>query len=404
MKTYISLILALVLAGPALQAQINLIGATSNPTTGTIEVVRWQAFDSSSVTNYPTPLQGYLMGSSLFDSWNSNYYLTGYTASAAGLFSFNSQTSTQTFGNFSSFSNISEIDMSTGKIYTLIADTVGYIGVYEHDLATGTDSLIGFVYEPNTQGIIVDATAFDANEGILYYAGYDSTGQSCLFGMHVRAVPFYFTKTIMFPPSPAIFTGLQYDNMMNRLYALMTSFDSLWNPLPAVIAEIGTGNGEITEKVELAEFQGYLAGSSSYDQQTGSYLLVGVDTNFLFKMILYNTSGTTYQTGWVPNASEIVCDNYDFARSYYGTTGVTEKSDPQFSLYPVPAENYLTVSVGSHNGSALLQVFDLTGKERLAKELTTGPSRVSVQDLPAGFYITKISHTGGSWSGRLVVR
>jgi hypothetical protein len=43
------------------QAQINLVGASINAGTGQIDIVKWQAFDSASVTPYPTMFVGYYM-------------------------------------------------------------------------------------------------------------------------------------------------------------------------------------------------------------------------------------------------------------------------------------------------------------------------------------------------------
>jgi hypothetical protein len=53
-------------------AQIRLIGASNNFGSGQIEILEWNALDSSSVESYPTELQGYYMGSSLFNAYNSN--------------------------------------------------------------------------------------------------------------------------------------------------------------------------------------------------------------------------------------------------------------------------------------------------------------------------------------------
>ena len=58
---------------------------------------------------------------------NSNYYLTGITSNSSGLLSFNTVTNEATLSPFNTFSNITEIDMSTGKIYNLTSDSIGYI-------------------------------------------------------------------------------------------------------------------------------------------------------------------------------------------------------------------------------------------------------------------------------------
>ena len=110
---------AFLLANLGMNAQINLVGAAYNPSTGGIDIVKWQALDSGSVITIPSFLEGYYFGSSAFDAYNGNYYLTGITADDQGLFSFNTQTNEQELSEFAPFSNVSEFDMSTGKFYDL---------------------------------------------------------------------------------------------------------------------------------------------------------------------------------------------------------------------------------------------------------------------------------------------
>ena len=65
----------LLITNIGLNAQINLVGAATNPSTGMIDMVKWQALDPASVVTVPSILQGYYMGSSAFDAFNGNYYL-----------------------------------------------------------------------------------------------------------------------------------------------------------------------------------------------------------------------------------------------------------------------------------------------------------------------------------------
>ena len=76
MKTVKILFFVFLISGTAAKAQINLIGASGNAN-GTIEIMKWQALDSASLTTYPSSIQGYYMASSAFDAFNSNYYLGG---------------------------------------------------------------------------------------------------------------------------------------------------------------------------------------------------------------------------------------------------------------------------------------------------------------------------------------
>ena len=302
MKTFKLFVFIFALSCLGGQAQINLVGASINSGTGQIDILKWQALDSSSVTTYPTILQGYLFNSSVFDAYNSNYYLQGITATSSGLLSFNTVTNEATLSPYGTFSNITEIDMSTGKIYTLTSDSIGYIIVNEFDLNTGTDSVLGVIIEPGILGIISDATGFDSNNGILYYVGYDTVPSNCLYSIPVRDPVFSWSKTTLLTTAPGNnFSSVNYDNVNNILYASNAEYDSAFNYIGNKVVEINKTSGEVITRGVLAGFPWFVGGSSSFDQFSGSFMLVGIDTNNVQSMIVFDTYSNTYQTGFVPN-------------------------------------------------------------------------------------------------------
>jgi hypothetical protein len=387
-------------------AQINLIGASSNQVSGLIDIVKWQAYDSSSVSYYPTPFQGYLLCSSVFDAWNSNYYLTGVTATGGGLLSFNSLNNTQNLSNFTNFSNISEIDMSTGKIYTLSADSSNYFTVNQYDILTGTDSIIGIVYEPNTMGIVVDATGFDSNNGILFYIGYDSTGANSLYSLFVRTPLFSYSKTPLQTTMPNnSFQCVNYDNVNNLLFALCTEYDTTWNTFPSKLVEINKNTGAITTRTQFTGMTGHQVGSSSFDQQTGSFLFIGVDSSFLFHLIVFNTSNNTLQTGSFPyGVSEIVCDNYNFAKSTYGVNSIPETGENHISIFPNPAEDFCSLTIKEFDAPFQLSIRDINGRELVSKRIHTSFSRLDIHDLVPGVYLLQIRGTSLLQNLKLIKR
>ncbi len=406
MKKLILSFVILVLATASLSAQISLIGASSNQTTGNIDILRWDALDSTSVTVYPTELVAYLFGSSVFNAYSSNYYLTGFTDSVSGLFSYNTATNAQTMSSYTSFSNITEIDMSTGKIYNLRMEESDYISVNEYDIKNGTDSLLGTIYEPGIIGIVADATGFDSNNGVFYYAGYDTTSALCLYAIPVREPVFSYSKTILQSAlSPGNITSVNYDNVNNTLYAMYTVYDSTWSYAGRKLVEINQGTGEVTERGDLSAFPYYLAGSSSFDQNSGSFLLVAFDSAFAQKMIIFNTYDNTYQTVFAPAASEIVCDNSDFARSAYNTTAVKLTEKPDFSLFPNPASETITIS-GLSTPEETRQLSILNAGGQLVKQLTLSGTDNLVLDssmLQSGLYFVKLNSPTGSLVKKLSI-
>lgn len=408
MKKPILSLIVLLLICSGIRAQISLIGASASQNPDVISIVKWQALDTASITNYPTPLEAYVFGSSVFDSWNSNYYITGISADTSGLLTFNTETNTNTIGAYRTFSSITEIDMSTGKIYNLTADSIGYFSVNEYDIKTGEDSLLGVIYEPGIIGIIADATGFDSNNGILYYAGYDNSPNHCLYAIPVRNSDFSYTKTSLLAEGPGNnFTGLNYDNINNTLYALNARFDSTWNYTGSFVVEIDKISGAVITRGSLSEFPYFVAGSSSFDQNSGSMLLVGIDTSNVLKMIVFDTYSNTYLSGFVPgNVSEIVCDNSAFARSAYTTTSIKDTETSRMMLYPNPAGGTVTLQGLYSSGSETqVKIFSLSGQLVLQQNSLAGPTMVlDISHLKTGTYLLRVVSDEGVETRKLLVK
>jgi len=388
------------------KAQINLVGAANNLQTNKIDIVKWQALDPESVIVYPSILDGYYFGSSAFDSYNSNYYLTGISGNSAGLYSFNTITNQENLVGGSLYTNISEFDMSTGKMYNLQMENEEYISIYEYDINTNQDSLIGVIFEPGANGLIADAIGFDANNGILYYVGFTNDPALCLYAIPVRENQFSFTKTILNPTAAPfnIITSVNFDNVNEIIYARNATYDSTFNYTGSSVVEINKNTGDIITRGELTEFPYFVGGSSSFDQNTGSFLLVGIDTSNMAKMIVFNTYDNTYVTGFVPgNVSEIVCDNTNFVLAYYITTGVNEKQEFGLNLYPNPVSEILTID-HHFSGEVSVQLLSTLGIIVLEQDFTNSKIELNLASTPHGMYLVNLTSEGKTVSEKIMVR
>jgi len=403
-KSILSVIFILSLI--SVKSQINLVGAATSQGGG-IDILKWEALDPESVETYPSMLTGYYLGSSAFNSYNSNYYLTGLTELTEGLFSFNTLTNEQSLSPFSNFTNISEFDMSTGKMYDLRIEFPDYISVNEFDIETGTDSLLGSIYEPGVDGLIMDAIGFNANEGILYYVGFTYEPATYLYAVPVRDDSFSYSRTELILDSPGNLTCLNYDNVNNKLYALNSTYDSLWNFNGNFVVEIDYVTGEVVPRAELTEFIGYVASSSSFDQNTGSYLLIGIDTNYMGSMIVFDTYTNTYITGFVPdNVSEIACDNTIFALNNYILTDIPETAAHGIEVYPNPASEVLFItSKSGMEGEYALRVINLSGGLSMEKTgYFSGRTEIDIKNLAAGVYVMQLVSLGRVETRKLIIQ
>jgi hypothetical protein len=403
-KTFLSIITVFILS-TSVQSQINLIGASINAGSRNVDLIEWQALDSLSVSVIPTFLDGYYMTTSAFDAYNSKYYITGFSGDSTGLYSYNSVSGAENFMTASLYISVSEFDMSTGKMYNLIVETPDNINVYEYDVNTNRDTFIGTIFEPSVIGVVSDAIGFDSNNGIIYYVGSANDSTMFLYAISVRG-GFSFTKTVLNTTAPinSIF-GLNYDNVNDIIYAMNDSYDALFNFIGRNIIEIDKTSGNIINRGNLNEFPYYVGASSCFDQNTGTYLLVGIDTSSNTKMIAFNTATNTYVAGYVPVlVSEIVCDNSVFARVAYGFTGIAQESASNFKLCPNPVSNLLHIE-NTKAGPLRIQIFSSVGKQVLVQDFSASTNiTLDLESLPAGLYVINLSTNEQTTSEKILVR
>jgi hypothetical protein len=278
--------------------------------------------------------------------------------------------------------------------------------VNEYDISTGTDSLLGVISEPGLYGIFVDAIGFDSNHGIIYYIGYDGNATYCLFSIPVRNPVFSWAKkTLLTTAAGNNFSSVNYDNGHNILYALNAEYDSANNYTGNKVVEIDYITGDVVPRGLLAGFPAFVMGSSSFDQNSGNFLLVGFDTNFVERMIVYNTNTNTYETGFVPgNVSEIVCDNYAFAQSAYGTVSTDEKDQPDVLLFPNPATTKFTLHSNGFENNAVVKMYNVYGRECYSGKIQNTETEISTEFLEKGVYFVAIQNHKSSHTKKLIIQ
>lgn len=374
------------------KAQIKLIGASVNNETGKIDLLKWQSLDSLSVEVVPTFLDGYFFATSAFDALNSNYYITGISGDSSGLYAYNTPTGMESLVSGSLYTNVAEFDMSNGKMYNLKMETDEYINIYEYDIVLNQDSLIGTIYEPGANAIVADAIGFDSNNGIIYYVGFTNDPALCIYAIPVRDSLFSFSRTVLNTTEPINnITSVQFDNVNEIVFALNDTYDSLANFIGRNIVEIDVVTGNIINRGELAEFPYYVGGSSSFDQNTGTFLFSAIDTSNMLKMVAFNTYSDTYISGFVPDiVSEIVCDNSNFAKSTYTTTETEQELAVTIELYPNPVSEVLFIEYTSSSPVQVL-IFSSLGNLVFAQDfIPTNNIQLDLSSLTSGVYVVNL--------------
>jgi hypothetical protein len=351
-------------------------------------------------------LDAYLFASSAFDPFNGNYYIAGVSGQTTGLYSYNSETGESSLTTGSLNTNIAEFDMSTSKMYNLSMETEGYISIYEYDLESNQDTLIGTIFEPGVIGIVADAIGFDSNNGILYYAGYTDDGASALYSVPVRDDSFSFTRTILnLPVVNSSISSLNFDNVNEKLFAANDTFDENANSTGRSIVEIDITTGDVNTLAQLSEFAYFVGGSSQFDQNSGTFLLVGITEGNSLEMIAFDTYTNTYVTGFVPdNVSEIACDNTLFARNRYAAAGIEEEAAWDFLVYPNPVSDVLNLE-STFKVANQLQIFNALGELVYEKKNTSfNRMNVDISNLSPGLYTVNLTGANQTVSQKILVK
>jgi hypothetical protein len=109
---------------------------------------------------------------------------------------------------------------------------------------------------------------------------------------------------------------------------------------------------------------------------------------------LYNYDGTN----WVYNG---------LATMYYSThdnlTGTKTVADDVLKVYPNPASDYITFNVDKMAGQFTVQLIDLQGKIVL-NQLTSNDNMVSIDKLPKGLYLYKVTANSKVYNGKIIVK
>jgi hypothetical protein len=405
-KLLYSLFIGLTLNASA-QAQIKLIGASYNTSTGNIELLQWSAFDSSSVTATPTELDAYLFSSSAFDPFNGNYYIAGVSGQTTGLYSYNTDSGESSLTTGSMNTNIAEFDMSRSKMYNLIMETEGTISIYEYDLELNEDTLIGTIYEPGVIGIVADAIGFDSNNGILYYAGFTNDPALALYAVPVRDEVFSFTRTILNTPNANSNIGsVNFDNVNEKLFAANDTYDQNGNSTGRNIVEIDITTGDVITLEQLTGFPYFVGGSSLFDQNSGTFMLVGITTDGMLEMIAFDTYTNTYTSGFVPdNVSEIACDNTQFAQNRYAAvSGVEQQQTLTFNVYPNPVSDMLNLECTTAE-PVQVQIFSSMGELVYEKQnVSVNRLNIDMSTLSAGLYTVNLTSANQTASKKVLVK
>ena len=407
-KITISLLVSVGFFLDTVNAQINLIATGLDTITSKVDITRWTALDSTTISETSSNLDTYLLGSSVFDANANTYYFRGTDTFMNGLTNF--QLASAAFNLFPSdgvYNGGTQISMSTGKVYSLAPDTTGtQFAIYECNLLTNTNVQIGSINEQITLPVISESTCFDSNNGYFYFIAYDSNAVLHLYRVAIVGSGITLTK-VAIPNGTANYfiQKLHYDNTYNKIYAMAVETNIVSSAITGHIISIDMLSGNITTLQSFSDYVVYQNGTSNFDQITGTFIFVGLDSNYEGEMVLYNTVSNTMQKGFVPyGAHNIECDNYKFAKIKYAPASLLNREQNQlFTLYPNPVTDYLFVDLKDNTQPAQWSIMNLQGQLLKRSNMEIGKTSIYTKDLSPGNYFIRIQQNNSFQTIRMIV-
>lgn len=96
------------------------------------------------------------------------------------------------------------------------------------------------------------------------------------------------------------------------------------------------------------------------------------------------------------------------ARLDFGTVGISEIRSHQMQLFPNPVSGILTLTAPATNGTAMLKVYDKSGRLVIQRDLASSHGNIyetiDTENLSEGIYLIRIIGTSESFSSKFVVQ
>lgn len=373
--------------------EIKLIGFdisnTQNP-----NVVRWNAGSTSIDSSTPSNIQSIFIGTSTFDDRSEKFYANVIVDNLEDfqfqLFSFDTNSQVTELSPMSSIYNGgSEVDMETGLVYSYDYTEVNNPTFKMFDPSTQTITTLGVINFDSSRSYYHDSSCFDSNAKRFYFTVLKEDGIKELVTVNVNSQPFSYTIVPIVDSIFADFYGLEFSNKSNKIYTMYANPFEFGAPTSVKIGTLNPIDATVSTIVNMSDTLGYEMGNKTFDQETDSFIFVGVDNIGQRHLYVINTESGIINQLTLPAESvvEIECDNSIFAVSRYGVLGLNENNSAKFSISPNPSTDFIKVDFDGVASD--YSITDILGKMVVSGDLTTN-NTIDINGLSNGIYILKL--------------
>ena len=144
-------------------------------------------------------------------------------------------------------------------------------------------------------------------------------------------------------------------------------------------------------------------GSCVYDQATGTYIFIGLDTTHTYRlyMIESSTGQILSDTPTSYSVSGLQCDNTRFVKSFYASKEENNSGIEGTQIYPNPAEDYINILLRNITG---IELINIDGKTVFNEEVSTNHYMLNLKEYKKGNYILKVRSGDMTYTEKIMIQ
>lgn len=262
-------------------------------------------------------------------------------------------------------------------------------------------NLISFVVnEPDNYFYENYQSQFDLNSLVDYFIflnlthAIDNTGKNTYLARYDKNTPYFYAPWDLDGVFGNSWDGTVHDVVDNILFNNL--FDRVWrdwseNGFRHKLNE--RWNALRTNVIIHDDIMNMFRGHFEYLKQNAVYEREAIS----WPEYVYDESLLYYMSDWL--SRRIAFLDFKFNEGF--PTAISENEYPIFALYPNPVSNQLTIIMPEDCHSMMFTLFDMQGKEIIKREIST-TGAISLELLPSGFYLYKISSDQHHQMGKIV--
>ncbi len=388
------------------QDPIRLIGFTSNGQT-IDNLVKWNAGATNYLESNPVDYIGVLVGSSVYNSKNGEYYSRVLVSEnddyVSKMLKYRSQNNSFLLTEVTSFYNGSaEVDMQNGMLYSYDGDIDNNLYLNKYNPITQTSTNLGYYAFGENTFFFPDSSCYDSDAGIYYFIIQDGEGKK-LVKSTIGTSSFTYNVIPIIGENIIGNIGLEYSNEENTIHLIYPEFNFDTGTSTMNVGKLNPETGAITNLTNIAEITGLQLFNRTYDQNSEKLIFIGIDLDNQQRLYAYNTLTSTLEVLPLPSnvLIEIEADNYEFAQARYNSLNTNELNSSVFTVSPNPAKDWLEVRF--EGTSCDYEINDSIGKVVAVGTIQNG-GQLAVSDLNKGVYFLNLKTTIGSENKKIIIQ